>query len=57
MTKEKWFEVYDEEFKKACDKNMQIGPETWVEWTKHLHSFIDSVSEATEVYDIENKGE
>jgi hypothetical protein len=58
MNKEKWMEIYEEIINKTQLENGKTGlcPENWPKDKKLLNIFINEVDEATEVYNMENKG-
>ena len=55
MNKEKYSKIAKEEFNKV--PLWEDAPETWPEFKKVVLNFIDNMDEATEVYNMENKGE
>lgn len=61
MNKNKWKEIYTEEFDEANDKiadilqGDDIEPETWTEVREVILEQVKAVDEATEVYNMENE--
>jgi hypothetical protein len=59
MNKNKWLEIYDEEMEsmlKDYSGALFITPETWPSSKNILLKFIKDVDDATEAYNMENKG-
>lgn len=57
MTLEKWNEINNKLLNKCNDDVCSLGtvtPYNWNEYKKNLNSWIDGMTEATEVYNMEN---
>ncbi len=58
MTKEKWTQSYDNEMCRLSWKVKWSNPDptTWAHNRKNFMEFIETMDEATEVHNMENKG-
>jgi len=57
MTKNKWLDVVELENVETQNKYpSDLSPETWHVAKKAILDFVQAVDEATEVYNMENKG-
>lgn len=61
MKKEKWQEVFSDAQDKVNDLEdldfVEIEPEHWPVLREKVTTFVKEMDEATEVYNLENKGE
>jgi len=58
MTKEQWFDVLEQETSDFQDRIDVVdpSPEKWPVYRFELTQFLKKMDEATEVYNMENKG-
>ena len=55
MTREKWLKIVDGKVNNYLSKTSYIfTPETWPQYKKALLEYIETIDEATEVYNMEN---
>lgn len=57
MTKEKWYEIFNEEYNKANECITSFGspsPSNWKDIKNGMLLLIEGMDEATEVYEMEN---